>query len=554
MELSVLQAAILALYYWFAQWYIFYSAINVFLGPLCTGLFCGIVLGDIPTAMKIAATIQPMFLAFTGAGGTVVWDETAATMGGCVITMISGLDTSQAVTIAVPLSLLCAQLHTLRRIIMVYPVQRADEYAKTCNTKGILFMAFWWPTIVKFFIFGVPMFLALYFGAEAVGSFMNSLPVWITNALGATGKLLPALGFAMTVNVIGRPQFLPFFLGGFFFAQYSGISGIPLALSGLFIAFLYYLILQASDKEEDAVDAGTQAAVDADEKGKRLLSKKDVNNLVFRWNFYCEASNSFARLQSLAFCAAFVPILKKLYGNDQEEFSAALSRHLMFFNTEGIWGSVVHGIVIAMEEQRALGAPIPVEAITGVKAGLMGPFAGIGDTIDWSTLKPLFIMLVLPLAEGGSFLAPIIYAVLLIGVTYTESFIFVNTGYKMGTEAALSILEGGAINKFISCASVLGMFMMGGLSASMVSVYTTAQIPTGENTVMTIQGDILDAVAPGLLTLAAVLLVYKYLRSGHSMMKATFWLLGSGLVLGAVGIIGDGGFLIKPIMDVTAAA
>ena len=147
---------------------------------------------------------------------------------------------------------------------------------------------------------------------------------------------------------------------------------------------------------------------------------------------------------------------------------------------------------------------------------------------------------------------PIIYAVLLIGVTYTESFIFVNTGYKMGTEAALSILEGGAINKFISCASVLGMFMMGGLSASMVSVYTTAQIPTGENTVMTIQGDILDAVAPGLLTLAAVLLVYKYLRSGHSMMKATFWLLGIGLVLGAVGVIGDGGFLIKPLVEAAA--
>ena len=199
-------------------------------------------------------------------------------------------------------------------------------------------------------------------------------------------------------------------------------------------------------------------------------------------------------------------------------------------------------------------APIPVEAITGVKAGLMGPFAGIGDTIDWSTLKPLFIMLVLPLAEGGAFLAPNIYGILLIGVTYTENFIFENNGYRMGTEAALTILEGGAINKFISCASVLGMFMMGGLSASMVSVYTTAQIPTGENTVMTIQGDILDAVAPGLLTLAAVLLVYKYLRSGHSMMKATFWLLGIGLVLGAVGIIGDGGFLIKPIMDVTAAA
>ena len=277
MELSVLQAAILALYYWFAQWYIFYSAINVFLGPLCTGLFCGIVLGDIPTAMKIAATIQPMFLAFTGAGGTVVWDETAATMGGCVITMISGLDTSQAVTIAVPLSLLCAQLHTLRRIIMVYPVQRADEYAKTCNTKGILFMAFWWPQIIKIFIYAIPMFFALHFGAEAMGTLMNSLPTWITNALGITGKLLPALGFAMTINVIGRPQFLPFFLGGFFFAQYSGISGIPLALSGLFVAFLYYLILEVADKgKEEAMDEGTQAAVEADEEGKKLLTSKDA--------------------------------------------------------------------------------------------------------------------------------------------------------------------------------------------------------------------------------------------------------------------------------------
>ena len=199
-----------------------------------------------------------------------------------------------------------------------------------------------------------------------------------------------------------------------------------------------------------------------------------------------------------------------------------------------------------MEEQRALGAPIPIEAITGIKAGLMGPFAGIGDTIDWSTVKPLLAMLVLPLAEGGSFLAPILFAIMLSGFMTAENFIFVNTGYKMGTEAALSILQGGMIQKFITCASVLGMFMMGGLSASMVNMYTTVQIPTG-GTPMSIQADILDKVAPGLLTLATVLLVYRYLRSGKSMMKATFWLLGIGLVLGAIGIIGEGGLLLKPI-------
>jgi EIID-AGA: PTS system, mannose/fructose/sorbose family, IID component len=294
--------------------------------------------------------------------------------------------------------------------------------------------------------------------------------------------------------------------------------------------------------------------VEADKEGKKLLTKKDVNNLAWRWNVYCEMSNSFARLQSLAFCAAFIPVLKKLYGHDQEEFSAALTRHLMFFNTEGVWGSVIHGIVLAMEEQHAMGAPIPVEAITDIKASLMGPFAGIGDTIDWSTIKPLMAMMCLPLAESGSFIAPIIYFVLVAGLLTAEESFLPIPAIKWERKPHLPFLEGGMVHKFISSASVLGMFMMGSLSASMVSVYTTAQIPTGEGTVMAIQGDILDAVAPGLLTLAAVLLVYKYLRSGHSMMKATFWILGIGLVLGAVGIIGDGGFLIKPIMDLTAAA
>ena len=546
MELTIVQSLLLALYYWVSKFGVIYSLSAIYQGPLTASLISGIILGDIPTAMKIGAAIQPMFLAFTGAGGTVVWDETAAAIFGCTVTMIGGLDVSHAVTIAVPVSLLCAQLHTIRRIVMVYPVQRADKYAETCNTKGILFMAFWLPQIIKFFIFAIPMFFALHFGAEAVGTFMNNLPAWITNALGATGKLLPALGFAMTINVIGRPQFLPFFLGGFFFAKYSGISGVPLALMGLFIAFLYYLVLDSSKEEKEAVDEGSAAAVKADEEGKKLLTKRDVTNLTLRWNFYCEASNSFARLQSLAFCAAFIPVLKKLYGHDEQELSAALTRHLMFFNTQGIWGSVVHGIVLAMEEQRALGAPIPVEAITGIKAGLMGPFAGIGDTIDWSTLKPLVIVLALPLAESGSFLAPLICAVLVGGITLIENLFFLRTGYRMGTEAALSVLEGGMINKFISCASVLGLFMMGGLSSSMVNVYTTIQIPTG-GTPMSIQTDILDKVAPGLLTLTAVLLVYRYLRSGRSMTKATFLLLIIGLVLGSIGIIGEGGFLLKPI-------
>ena len=111
-----MQAVILALWYWVTTWYIGYTWGSATFGDaLVTGLVVGIVLGDVPTAMKCAAVIKPMFLAFTGAGGTVVWDEAAATLGGISVTLVSGLDVSQSVTIAVPLSLLCAQLHTIRR-------------------------------------------------------------------------------------------------------------------------------------------------------------------------------------------------------------------------------------------------------------------------------------------------------------------------------------------------------------------------------------------------------------------------------------------------------
>ena len=140
--MSILQAAVLGLWYWVTTWYIGYTwGCAVFGDALVTGLVVGIVMGDVPTAMKCAAVIKPMFLAFAGAGGGIVWDEAAATLGGISVTLVSGLDVSQSVTIAVPLSLLCAQLHTIRRIAFIYPVQKADEYAKTCNTKGIMFMA-----------------------------------------------------------------------------------------------------------------------------------------------------------------------------------------------------------------------------------------------------------------------------------------------------------------------------------------------------------------------------------------------------------------------------
>ncbi len=542
MQISILQAVLIGLYYWFSQIRWGYSM--TWQRPLFAGMMMGLILRDLSTGIKIGAVIQPMFLAFTGAGGTVVWDQTAGTIGGCAVTMLGRLPIDQAITIALPVSLLFAQIHTLRRIWFSYPATRADKAATKGNDRAIIFYGSWFCWMSGLVLYGLPMTLVMLYGAGAIGTLMKNLPVWITNTLSALGGLLPSLGFAMTIRVIGRPIFMPFFLGGFFLVQYTKIGGLFLAFIGLFFAFMYFLILDATKKDDKAADFSQAGVGEVDENKKRLLSIKDCDRLFRRWWFYCEQSNSFARLQSVSFCIAIIPALKKLYGDDPKEYQEALQRHLMFFNTQGIWGSVIHGIVLAMEEQRAMGAPIDASAITGIKTGLMGPFAGIGDTIDWSTLFPLFTVLVLPLAQAGSVAGPFLQLVLVAGVTFIEGTIYSRLGFRLGTRAALNILQGHAINTFISCASVLGLFMIGGLSATMVNVTTPIYIPTS-GTPMRVQTDILDKVAPGLLSLAAILLTYSYLMHSHTMTRTTLMLLLVGLVLGGIGIIGKGGLVFK---------
>ena len=204
-----------------------------------------------------------------------------------------------------------------------------------------------------------------------------------------------------------------------------------------------------------------------------------------------------------------------------------------------------------MEEQRALGAPIGVEAITGIKAGLMGPFAGIGDTVDWATMMPLVIIMFLPLAATGSPFGAIFAWLIVMGITYVEGRIFSNLGYQLGTRAAVNLLQGKAINTFISVASVLGLFMMGGLSASFVKVSTPLYIPTS-GTPAIVQTGILDSIAPGILPLCVILGTYKFIMSGNSITKATILLTVFGLVMGAIGILGNGGLIFHAYIAPTA--
>ena len=266
---------------------------------------------------------------------------------------------------------------------------------------------------------------------------------------------------------------------------------------------------------------------------RKTLSKKDVVKSFWRWTFFSHANYNYERLAGTGFCHAMAPIIEKLYKDNPEEYKAAVQRHMEFYNTEPHFGGVINGMVIAMEEERANGAPISDEAINGIKTGLMGPFAGIGDTLWQGTLTPILLSIGISLASSGSLAGPLGYAVLMMGIMLSIAYYVWMTGYKLGKEGLQRILESNLIKKVITGASALGAIVMGALTAGFVSVSTPLMINI-QGAGMSVQTDILDKLFRGLLPLALTLGTLYLLK--NKKVKATK-VMALLIVVAAVGAI-----------------
>ena len=243
---------------------------------------------------------------------------------------------------------------------------------------------------------------------------------------------------------------------------------------------------------------------------QKKITKKELSKAFWIYQLGCELSNSYERLQSLVFCASMIPAIKKLYADDEEQQREALKRHLNFFNTEGTVGASIQGIAIAMEEEKSNGAAISDTAITSIKTGLMGPLAGIGDSIIWAALMPLIISIFIPMAKGGNVIGSIVPLVLYTAITLYISWTLVNKSYTLGRNSILSLLKDGKIKQVIYSANVLGMMMMGALSASYVKIASPMTFKVTGGATIVLQ-DILDQIMKGLLPLAAVMAIYFFM-------------------------------------------
>ncbi|MDY5232255.1 MAG: PTS sugar transporter subunit IIC [Faecalicoccus sp.] len=222
------------IYYWIMKTDIGYGWTHAIRQPLFASLLIGIIMGNVTEAVTIGAAVQIMYIGLVAAGSNLPADDCLAGLVSIPIALQTGMDVTTAISlIAVPVGIMGVFIDQLRKTVNIVFVHMADKYAADGNYRQVNLCNFLYPLLLSFVMrFPIP-FLANMYGADAVTAFMNSIPQWIINGFNVAGGLLPALGFALTMFVIGKKELLPWFFIGYFLIQFSGIPVIGAAVFGV---------------------------------------------------------------------------------------------------------------------------------------------------------------------------------------------------------------------------------------------------------------------------------------------------------------------------------
>lgn len=265
------------------------------------------------------------------------------------------------------------------------------------------------------------------------------------------------------------------------------------------------------------------------------LRKRD---LIFHWllGYSNETCYNYERLQALGTTAAMYPIIKRLY-KSKEDISKALKRYLVFFNTEPSFiGTIIHGICASMEEQRANGANITDEDTNALRTGLMGPMAGIGDTVSQGLVYPILAGIACSLALQGNVMGPIFFEIAYKVIMLTMGYNMYMLGYRRGKSVILEILKSGTLSKLTDAFSIIGLMVVGAMTSQRVNVVVPLSFKVGQVS-LNIQ-KILDSLLPGLVPLAITLIVWQLIRKKVKPIYVILLLSVLGIVASYLNILG----------------
>ncbi|MGY0354260.1 PTS mannose/fructose/sorbose/N-acetylgalactosamine transporter subunit IIC [Enterococcus avium] len=232
--------------------------------PLVTGLFVGIVLGDVKQGIIIGAQLELIWMGIAGIGAATPPDVVTGGILGTAFAIISGSGVEVALALAVPIAVLAQTLGVVVRIANTYFAHKADKYAKEANYRGMA-ISMWIPVCLFFLSTFLPTFLAILLGADQVSNLINSIPKVILDGMGVAGSLLPAIGFALLMDMLFSKKMAPFFFIGFLAAAYGGMNITAIALFAVCLAFILHFYIEPKKELTDSTqDNLTEGEIDFD--------------------------------------------------------------------------------------------------------------------------------------------------------------------------------------------------------------------------------------------------------------------------------------------------
>ena len=533
--MTALQAVLIALYYVLAESPWPFGSMGTWATidrPLVSGLFVGLILNDPVKGCIIGATINIMYLGVISAGGTLPEDSSMAGIMGAAFAIAGGLDTNAALALAVPLGVIGSVIWVLTMTAQCFVVQLAQKWITEGRSRLMMLANVWLPQGVKAIIRFILAFTIVYFGSKGVVAAADALNgSAVLQALNVMGGVLPAVGIGVMLTTIFKGKARIFLFLGFFAASFLGLNTIAIAL----IFFCISILVVGFTKEDFSA---FHNSANVQETAYKLLDKQLLFKMWLRWEMYCESCYNYEIMQGLGFCNAMVPVLERLHGNNKEELTKGMQRQSVFFNTDHNFGGMIMGVCASMEEQRKLGKDIEEDAFTSLKSGLMGPCAGIGDTMSQVVLIPVLAVIFINLAQQGQVWAPIAYTALFMLIWWGAGYWMMKTGYEQGGEAVVRLMESGLFKKAIAVANILGCAVSGALIVNYVILNWTVSVIQQDVIIFDLQTGVLDAICPKIMPLVATLLIYKAIKGG----KKTGWVMLAtmilSLLLAMLGLIG----------------
>ena len=274
----------------------------------------------------------------------------------------------------------------------------------------------------------------------------------------------------------------------------------------------------------------------------KKLSAKTLRKSWVRWFFWHGSSQQAENMLGNAMGQALAPAIGELYADNKEERIAAYKRSITLFNTEQQVGAICPGIVIGMEEARAAEKDVTPEVIQAVKVALIGPTSAVGDSMWVATIIPILLTICMAIttnAGNAGWIGPLLYIICYPLGTAILSWNLWKLGYKTGVDGVHRFMASGRLELITKAMSVLGLVVVGGLTASFVSVTLPIVItPSGGEAAVMDLNVLVNNIFPGLLPLGLTLVIWQlYQRKKWSPLAIMGLVLGLAIVLTAVGYI-----------------